>query len=300
MKKRWTVDQMPDQTGKWVVITGGTGIAYQVAKALVSKGAEVILGVRDDPKGKQAVADILSSSPLAKISYELLNLASLSSIQTFSEKILNLNRPLDILVNCAGVMAVPQREVTENGFEMHMGTNHLGHFALTGRLMPALKKSAHARVITVSSQAGRWAHLDLSDLQREHSYSPMDAYGKSKLANVLFGVELNEKAPGSGILSIPVHPGTASTGINRNLGGPTKRLGDFIQNTIGQPIDRVSEPILFAISTDRATKESYIGPTCFVEMSGPSGFVKLPKEAMDKTLRQELWKKSEELTGVRF
>jgi NAD(P)-dependent dehydrogenase (short-subunit alcohol dehydrogenase family) len=300
MKKRWSQDQMPDQTGKLVVITGGTGIAYQVAKALVSKGAEVILGVRDDRKGKQVVADILTSTPQAKVSYELLNLASLGSIQTFAEKILNLNRPLDILVNCAGVMALPQREVTENGFEMHMGTNHLGHFALTGRLIPALKKSNQARVITVSSQAGRWATLDISDLQREHSYSPMDAYGKSKLANVLFGLELNEKTSGSKILSIPVHPGTSSTGINRNLGGPVKRFGDFIQNTIGQPINRVAEPILLAISTDQATKESYIGPTCFMEMSGPSDFVKLPKEATNKRLRQQLWEESERLTGVRY
>ena len=291
---------MPDQTGKLAVITGGTGIAYETAKALTAKGAEVILGVRDDLKGKQAVARILALTPQAKVSYGILNLASLGSIQAFSEKILELNRPLDILVNCAGVMALPQREVTENGFEMHMGTNHLGHFALTGRLMPALKKSRQARVITVSSQAGRWATLDLSDLQREHSYSPMDAYGKSKLANVLFGLELNEKASGSNLLSIPVHPGTASTGINRNLGGPIKRLGDLIQNTIGQPIDRVAEPILLALTTEQATKESYIGPTCFMEMSGPSDFVKLPKEATNRKLRQKLWEASERLTGVRF
>ena len=257
-----------------VVVTGGaSGIGQRVAEVFRSRfSAEVIVGARP-----------------------ALDLASLSVVHDFADKLLADGVPIDVLVNCAGVMAIPRRELTADGFERHFGTNHLGHFALTGRLMPLL---SGGRVITVSAQSARTARLDLANLQLAEGYAPMRAYNNSKLANILFAVELNNHGD---VLSIPVHPGTARTGIQRNLANPVYRLaGQLIMRTFGQPLTHVADPIIFAATTADATPESYIAPTGPFELGGKPGFVKLPPAALETRLRAALWQESERLTGVQF
>ena len=207
--------------------------------------------------------------------------------------------PIDILVNCAGVMAIPERRETPDGFEMHFGTNHLGHFALTGRLLPLLASGAPSRVITVSARSARSARPDMTDLQLERNYAPMRAYSNSKIANILFAVELNAHVGSAPILSIAVHPGTALTGIQQYTKSPVERwIGRRIMRVLGQPLDRVADPILFAATTPDAPRvHSSHRPgrsnSAEAPPSSPS-----PKPPRDAALRTELWAESERLTGV--
>lgn len=220
----------------------------------------------------------------------------MGSVARFSAELLTRGVPVDVLVNCAGVMAIPQWEATADGFEKHFGTNHLGHFALTGRLLPLLQKAEAARVITVSAQVARTARLDLDNLQFQRGYRPMRAYGSSKLANVLFAVELNSRVTG-----IPVHPGTAPTDIQQyGTNRVTNGIGRLIMRAVGQPLEYVADPITFAATTPEVTAESFIAPTGLFELGGTPGFVPLPRAARDADLRAALWRESERLTGVHY
>jgi NAD(P)-dependent dehydrogenase (short-subunit alcohol dehydrogenase family) len=296
---KWTSEQLPPQSGRTVVITGGAGgIGLRTAEVFARHGARVIIGARNQQKAEQAVAAIGRAAPDAEVRWEHLDLADLTAVRRFSTALLDDGTPIDVLVNCAGVMAIPQRELTTDGFEAHLGTNHLGHFALTGQLLPLLEKSPAARVITVSAQSARTGKIALDDLQSEQNYAPMRAYGASKIANILFALELNQHTR---VLSIPVHPGTAPTDIQQHTNSRLYRaVGQLIMRTLGQPLDRIADPITFAATTPDATTQSFIAPTGPFELGGAPGFVKLPPVALDNELRAALWQESERLTGVHY
>jgi NAD(P)-dependent dehydrogenase (short-subunit alcohol dehydrogenase family) len=207
-------------------------------------------------------------------------------------------------MNVAGVMAVPQRTLTADGYEMHMGTNFLGHFALTGRLFVALI-AGNARVVTVSALVGRlkMADLDPDDLQGEKKpYSPMSAYSRSKLADIMFAVELQRRASSKNVdlTSIAVDPGTANTGLQRYGAGVGAAIGRTLINIIGYPLDRVAENVLFGATMDKPTDETLIAPSFFIQRFASPHNVGLPKLARNQATRERLWQKAESLTGVRF
>ena len=297
----WSTQGMPDQTGRLVIVTGGTnGIGLRTAQLFAEHGADVIVGARNANKGATVAAD-LQGRAVGHVTAEEMDLADLASIERFADRLTLSGRPVDLLVNCAGVMAIPEREVTRDGFERHLGTNHLGHFALTGRLLPLLRTASSARVITVSAQSARYVRLDLADLQSERSYAPMRAYSRSKLANILFAVELGARFERTSLSSVAVHPGTANTGIQQHQrGAVTKWLGRRIMQAVGQPLDHVADPIVFAATTEHLASETFVAPTGLWELGGAPGLVPLPKAALDGDLRQALWQESERLTGVHF
>ncbi len=296
----WTAKDMPRQDGKRVLVTGGpSGIGFQVARRMAEKGARVMIAGRDAAKGEQALKELRRMVPNGDFSFGAVDLASLASIEIFARDLLNDGEPLDMLFNVAGVMLIPQRQLTADGFEMHMGTNFLGPFALSGRLLPLLSQSK-GRVITVSARAAQWYKLDTDDLQSERSYRPMRAYGLSKLADVLFALELNRRAAGAGIASLAVDPGTANTALQRHAPGAMQVLSQGLINVIGYPLDRVADTIAYAATVPDIRPDTYIGPTTMIQSCGSPGPIALPKQAADATLRETLWQRAEALTGVSY
>lgn len=295
----WTISDLPRQDGRHVLVTGGaSGIGFQVAQALGKKGAHVTILGRNAVKGMQAVVSLRAGG--GDYSFEQMDLASLASIADFAARW--RSRPVHLLMNVAGVMAVPERTLTADGFEMHMGTNFLGHFALAGGLLPALQAGG-ARVVTVSALVGRlkMAHLDPDDLQAERQpYSPMAAYARSKLADIMFAVELQRraKAAGIGVSSVAVDPGTANTGLQRHVAGVGAALGQVLINIIGYPVNRVAENVLFATALNAPTEMTLIGPSRFIQRFASPRDVGLPKLVQDETVRARLWRIAENLTGV--
>src|SRR5712671_7786599 len=207
--------EIPSQLGRTAVVTGATGgLGYETTLALAKAGSEVILTGRDDRKGQSAIEKISREVTGARVSYEHLGLANLASVADFARR-MHTRQSLDLLINNAGVMALPRRQTTADGFEMQFGTNHLGHFALTARLMPLLRRASYPRVVSVSSLAHRTGFIDFSDLQGERSYSPWKAYGQSKLACLMFSLELQRRSDraGWGVASNAAHPGFAGTNL---------------------------------------------------------------------------------------
>ena len=221
---KWTATEIPSQAGKTVLITGAnSGIGYQAAMELARHGAHVLLGCRSESKGNAALDRLRAEAPGARAELAVVDMASLDSIRAFATRFVQTGDSLDVLVNNAGVMALPDREVTADGFERQFGTNHLGHFALTGLLFPALLKAAAPRVVTVASLAHRNGKVEFDNLQSERQYKPWDTYNNSKLANLLFATELDRKVRAAGLplLSVAVHPGVSKTSIIDN--GPASR-----------------------------------------------------------------------------
>ncbi|MES2262589.1 MAG: SDR family NAD(P)-dependent oxidoreductase [Pseudomonadota bacterium] len=297
----WKISDLPRQDGRNALVTGGaSGIGFQVAQALGKKGAHVTILGRDAAKGAQAIAQLRSDG--GDYFFEQVDLASLASIAQFAARW--GSRPLHLLMNVAGVMAVPQRTLTADGYEMHMGTNFLGHFALTGRLFAALSAGS-ARVVTVSALVGRFkmADLDPDDLQNEHKpYSPMAAYARSKLADIMFAVELQRRASAknSGVTSVAVDPGTANTSLQRYASGTGEAVGRALVNIIGYPIERVAENVLFAATMDQPTEATLIAPSFFIQRFASPHDAGLPELARNQATRERLWQKAGSLTGVRF
>jgi NAD(P)-dependent dehydrogenase (short-subunit alcohol dehydrogenase family) len=295
----WKMSDLPRLDGMTALVTGGaSGIGFQVARALGARGAQVTVLGRDVEKGRQAIGELRAAG--GDHAFEQVDLASLSSIASFSARW--GDRPVHLLMNVAGVMAVPRFTRTADGFELHMGTNFLGHFALTGRLLPALRAGG-ARVVTVSALVGRMrmARLDPDDLQGERgAYSPMGAYARSKLADILFAVELQRRAAPIGLSSVAVDPGTAMTNLQRHTRGATRRVGAWLSNTIGYPLDRVAENVLFAAVMPAVTTSTLIGPSFFVQRCASPKDVGLPKHARDAGVREAFWRQAEASTGVRF
>ena len=298
---KWTAGEIPPQTGRTVLVTGAnSGIGYQAALELARHGAHVLLGVRNLDKGQAALARLKQEAPGASAELAELDMASLASIRSFAT---SFQRPLDLLINNAGVMALPKRELTQDGFERQFGTNHLGHFALTGLLLPQLLQTGSPRVVTVSSLAHRNGKINFDDLQSEKNYVPWDAYNQSKLANLLFALELDRhaKAAGSRLRSIPVHPGISRTSIVDNGPGAVglkmlalKVLAPFIT----QDDAAGALPTLYAATAPEAQGGVYIGPDGFKAFEGWPTVEQPRPQALDEAVARRLWTVSEELTGV--
>ncbi|MGH2545693.1 MAG: oxidoreductase [Actinomycetota bacterium] len=304
--ERWTEPDIPDQTGKTAVVTGAnSGIGFRTAVALARAGSRVVLTARDAVKGGDALRELLAEVPGADAELGALDLADLSSVRRFAGEI--VDHPLDLLINNAGVMAVPQRRTTADGFELQFGTNHLGHFALTGLLLPALLARPGARVVTVSSLTHRLGRIRFDDLQGERRYGPWRAYGQSKLANLLFALELDRRAQSGGLelVSVAVHPGVSAT--NLQTAGPmlgrfnlSARVGAALLRPFRQPADLGALPSLYAATAPEVIGGGYYGPDGPGQMRGYPTAVRPSRRALDEDVARRLWEFSEGLTGIRF
>src|SRR6266446_3062405 len=304
---------IPDQSGTLAVVTGAnSGIGFGVSQRLAAAGAMVILAVRNTDKGNQAAQAIRADSPDAQVVVEQLDLASLASVKAFAARLLTRDQPIHTFINNAGIMTPPTRHITTDGFELQLGTNYLGHFVLTGRLLPLLRKAGSARVVTLSSLTNRIATINFDDLQSEHSYRPQRAYGQSKLATLLFAMELNRRSLRYdwGIRSNAAHPGATLTNLQTT--GPTlgrgsstllERLGMRLTRMIPgfwQEIAQGAFPTLYAATSPLAVGGGYYGPGGFAELTGTPAPARIPRKAQDENTARRLWQVSEELTGVHF
>jgi NAD(P)-dependent dehydrogenase (short-subunit alcohol dehydrogenase family) len=290
----WNATDIPDQAGRRVVVTGAnSGIGFHAARELAQHGARVTLAVRDLEKGQAAARRIPGQTEVRR-----LDLADLDSVRAFAAEWVE---PLDLLVNNAGIMAPPYRR-TAQGFESQLGTNHLGHFALTGLLLPRLLATPQPRVVTLASAAHRMGRIRFDDLQSERSYKPWSAYGQSKLANLLFCFELQRRADhaGSVLRSVAAHPGYAATNLQR---GTSSRLQELVMGVLNKVVAQSAEagalPTLYAAVQD-IPGAAYVGPSGPAEARGHPHLVSASTAATDAQAAARLWTVSEELTGVSF
>jgi NAD(P)-dependent dehydrogenase (short-subunit alcohol dehydrogenase family) len=292
----WTTKNIPDLTGKRVVITGATsGLGEAAARALTQKGAKVVFGVRNTEKGDAVAQRIRDAVPGAGVDVRHLDLADLASVETFAEGVLRDYDRLDVLLNNAGVM-VPPFGKTKDGFELQMGTNHFGTFALTGRLMPLLTTTPDARVVVTSSVAHKQGNPDLEDLDwSRRSYNRWQAYGDSKLANLLFAFELDRRCGARGPTVIAAHPGWTATDLQRHSG-----VASFLNHILAMPVEKGVLSQLRAATDPQLASGDYIGPAGFGDMRGYPDHAKASSRAHDHQLAARLWAISETRTGVRF
>jgi len=310
--KIWTPLDIPPQHGRVVVVTGSTGgLGYETALALAGAGARVVVTGRDHTKGAAALAGIRAVHPQSDVVYESLDLASLKSVQEFSERFCREHNVLDVLVNNGGIMAPPKRQETVDGFEMQFGTNYLSHFALTAQLLPALRQSKVARVVNLSSIAHRYgAAIHFDDLNWQRRYAAFDAYGQSKLAMMMFTLELQRRSDVSGwnLHSVAAHPGLARTSLLTNglrlgrgrLAGWIDTLQSWLPAHMLRPASEGAVPTLYAATAPDAAKAGYYGPTGFLEIVGPVGLASIAPGAQDLAVSARLWEQSEALTGVEW
>ena len=295
--------EIPSQLGKTAVVTGSTGgLGYEMVLALAKAGADIILIGRDDRKGQSALDKISREVIGARIRYEHLDLASLASIADFAQR-MQVRQSLDLLINNAGVMALPRRQTTADGFEMQFGTNYLGHFALTARLMPLLRRSSGPRVVSVSSLAHRTGSIDFGDLQGTRLYSPWKAYGQSKLACLMFALELQRRSDAAGwnLTSDAAHPGFSRTNLFASgPGGLLSVATDFAAPFFGHSAADGARPILFAATSPQAKPGAYYGPGGFGELRGAPAPALIMPRARDAATAARLWDVSEKLTGTSF
>lgn len=304
VKKNWGVGDIPSQAGKLAVVTGATGgLGYETALGLAQAGVEVILAGRNEAKGAEAVRRILAVAPGAKVRFGMVDLASLASVAAFAKDLLAQGHPIDILVNNAAVMATPTRQATRDGFELQLGTNYLSHFALTARLLPLLVRGGKTRVVQLSSLAHRQGKIRFDDLQLERGYTPWKAYTQSKLAMLIFALELQKRsdANGWGLTSNAAHPGYARTDIIAN-GPGADSLQAKVHRLIGPLFSHSSAagalPTLYAATAPEARPAGYYGPAGFYEIKGPVAASFIAATAKDEVVARRLWEISEELTGV--
>jgi NAD(P)-dependent dehydrogenase (short-subunit alcohol dehydrogenase family) len=292
---RWTAADIPDQTGRTFIVTGAnSGLGLETARQLAAKGADVIMTARSEAKGRAAVASIGGSN----LDLRLLDLSDLDSVRAFAEGV----EHVDVLVNNAGIM-MPPRSLTKQGFELQFGTNHLGHFALTGLLFDRLRKGQDARIVTVSSSLHRSGSIHFDDLTGEKKYSPTGFYSQSKFANVLFGLELDRRlrAAGLPLRSLLAHPGYSNTNLQNS--GPTgivKQLMKVSNVIMAQSVEMGALDQLYAATAPGAESGQFIGPDRLSESRGHPKVVQPVKSAQDPETARRLWDLSEDLTGVRF
>ena len=324
MSQGWTVHDMPRQEGRRAIITGGnSGIGYGAAVELARHGAAVVLACRNQAKGDEAAARLRKEIPGASVDVAALDLSSLSSVRAFASAELARPEPLDLLINNAGIMAPKDRRETADGFELQFGTNVLGHFALTGLLLPKLEARAarvdatgglvqgeHVppRIVYISSIAHKRGKLHFDDLQATRSYSPMGAYQQSKLADLMLALDLDRRlrASGSTILSVAAHPGVANT--NLFLTEDHKGFERTVRTFMGGLMDRFLNspaqgalPTLFAATAPGAMPGGYYGPQGFQEMrGGDAGPARIAAAAHSESDAAKLWRICEDLTGVRY
>jgi NAD(P)-dependent dehydrogenase (short-subunit alcohol dehydrogenase family) len=301
----WTVGDIPNQAGRSVVITGGnSGIGFEDSLALARAGADVVIASRNKEKGDEAIANIRQTVPGAKIRFEQLDLDSLASIADFSSRLRSKQKSLDLLINNAGVLAIPKREVTEDGFETQFATNYLGHFALTARLLPMLREARQARVVTISAVTAGLGVIDFDNLQGEKEYVPAKAYLQTKLADLMFALELQRRSEAGrwGIASLAAHPGVSNTDLFVNGPGADSAAARSVREHPEnyQPAAQGALPTLYAATSPDAKGGMYFGPNAADERSGTTGYAKVPPVALDAAVAKRLWETSERLSGVRF
>ncbi len=301
MAGRWTAKDIPSQAGKRAIVTGANiGLGFQTARELARAGAQVVMACRSIERGEAAAARIRSEQPSAQVHVAKLDLSSLASVREFASAAVAAGEPIDILVNNAGVMALPKREVTVDGFETQLAVNYLGHFALTGLLLPLLLRSGAARVVSVSSNAHKRGTMDWADIQHEKGYGPMKTYSQTKLAMLIYGRELQRQsaAHGAKLVSVSAHPGLSSTAIVREMTGPPKYIIPVVLGVIGQSDAEGALPQLYAATAPGVEAGGYYGPDGFGEYSGNPAPAKVSARAQDPAAGPRLWSLSEQATGV--
>lgn len=298
MSKNWTANDIPDQANRVAVVTGAnSGIGFETAKALAAKSATVVMACRNLDKAHNAAAEIRQSAPDAQLEILELDLADLHRVRDFADAFKERYGRLDLLINNAGVM-VPPYGKTENGFELQFGANHLGHFALTGYVLDKLLMTPGSRVVTVSSGAHRMAKMDFDNLQAEKGYKPWEAYGRSKLANLLFTFELQRKleAADADTIAVAAHPGGTKTNLQSNMFALWRPL----MNLIMQEAEMGALPTLYAAAAPDVQGGDYYGPDGFQEMRGYPEKVDSSDESKDVSVARQLWVESEKLTDVTY
>jgi NAD(P)-dependent dehydrogenase (short-subunit alcohol dehydrogenase family) len=301
---------VPDLSGRLAVVTGAnSGLGFGLTRALAGAGAEVIMAVRSREKGEAAIAEIRTTTPQAKLTVKKLDLAALQSAAALGDELVGEGRPIDILINNAGVMTPPQRQTTADGFELQFGTNHLGHFALTGHLLPVLRS---ARVVTVSSIAATQRNLDFTDANATREYKPMRSYGMAKLAQLMFATELDRRSRerGWGLMSNAAHPGLSKTNLlsgasfgrdKPTLGARLTRLTWRLLPFMWLDADEGIKPTLYAAVSPQAEGAAYYGPRGLYETAGGGvTFAKVPRLVRSDADSRKLWDISERLTGVTY
>lgn len=300
----WTTADIPNQEGRSFVITGTGGLAFEYARALARVGADIVLAGRNPDKGAHAIAKVRAETPSANIGFELVDLASLKSIARFADSLRSTRESIDVLINNAGVMVPPKRRVTADGFELQLGTNYLSHYALTGHLLPLLHAGNGARVVTLSSVAARSGAINFDDLQAEQEYKPMPVYSQSKLACLMYSLELQRRSEANrwGITSIGAHPGVSRTELLTN--GPSPNSAPAMARRflwfLFQPASQGALPALYAATSPQARPGGYYGSNRLGETRGHPAPAKVPPQANDLAVARRLWEVSEELTHVRY
>ncbi|WP_216895509.1 SDR family NAD(P)-dependent oxidoreductase [Nocardia alni] len=298
MSEQWTSDDIPGQQGRLAVVTGAnTGLGFETARLLAEHGASVVLAVRNIEKGKSALARIADAVPGADVTLQQLDLGSLDSVRAAADALRADHPRIDLLINNAGVM-YPPKQATQDGFELQFGTNHLGHFALTGLLLDHILPVPGSRVVTVSSVGHRiLARINFEDLQFERSYSRVRAYGQSKLANLMFTYELQRRLSGKdSTIAVAAHPGASDTELMRNMPAFVAPFTPLI----GQSPAMGALPTLRAATDPAAVGGQYYGPNGLFESRGYPTVVKSSRRSHDESIQRRLWTVSEELTGVTF
>jgi NAD(P)-dependent dehydrogenase (short-subunit alcohol dehydrogenase family) len=309
---KWNENDIPDLRGRRILVTGAaSGIGYEAARALAQHGAEVLLVDRNDVAGRAAVDRIRALRADARVKFLPLDLGRLQSVRDFAAALLAEGKPLDVLINNAGINSISQRQTSADGYELTFAIGHLGHFVLTGLLLPLLKAAPAPRVVTVSSVVHGKGRIDWNDLQMEERYDPQRAYNQTKLANLLFAREFQRRVDQAGakIKSIAVHPGVARTAIGasrKNLG--QYRLGDYMVSAIlsvvmpflGQPASAGALPTVYAAVSPDAVGGGFYGPDGFGEMKGAPKAAIIKPAAQDMVAAKRLWEATEQITGVRY
>ncbi len=304
----WTAHDIPDQSGRTALVTGAnSGLGLETATALAAHGARVLMACRNQEKAREALDHVRNVAAGPRPEVVSLDLADLESVRATAERMVDADEPLDVLVNNAGVMALPLRR-TAQGFEMQFGTNHLGHFALTGRLLPLLLRGDGARVVTLSSMMHRTGRMRWEDLNWEHGYRKWLAYGQSKLANLLFMSELDRRSTnhaGGRLVSVSAHPGYASTHLQ--AAGPEmagnklmSSMVDLANQVVAQSAEQGALPSLYGATMPDVQGGEYYGPNGPGEMRGSPKKVTASRRAQSPEDAARLWARSEELTGVTF
>ncbi len=301
MSEKWTAEEIPDQSGKLAIVTGAnSGLGLVASRELARHGAEVVMACRSTEKGEAAAREIAGEAGVAAPSVHALDLSDLESVRSFAAAF--AGRPVDLLLNNAGIMMTPQRK-TADGFELQFGTNHLGHFALTGLLFDSIQKAGAPRIVTVSSNEHKGGEIEFGDLMLEEGYAPRRAYQRSKLANAIFGIELDRRlrASGSRAISVLAHPGYSGTNLQST--GPTgvmKAIMKITNRVIAQAPERGALPELYAATAPGVEGGDYFGPDGIQEMRGHPTRTETIPEAHDAETGRRLWEVSEELTGVSY
>jgi NAD(P)-dependent dehydrogenase (short-subunit alcohol dehydrogenase family) len=297
---------VPDQAGKLIVVTGAnSGTGKEAARRLAAAGAHVVMAVRTIAKGEQARAEILAQHPGAQLEVRRVDLANLASVREFADGVVADGTPIDVLINNAGVMAPPTRMTTADGFELQFGSNFLGPFALTVRLLPLALAAASPRVVTMSSGTASYGRIRFGDLQWERRYSANFSYAQSKLADLMLTRHLAAIAAQRGwnLMSTAAHPGftrtnlqTAGASLGRDK--PKRTLLNSLSILPSQQVGPGTEPLLYAATSPDAVNGGYYGPGGRFGLVGPTTTVRLPRSARDASTASRLWTEAERLTGV--